>query len=113
MNTKKIKLPIAEGLIYININDIYFIQANDIYAYVHTIDSKILVFKSLKYLESTLSNFYFIRCHRSFLVNINFVEKITFEEKYIITFSNNAKCPLSRDKRNYLLNIIKSQFLIN
>jgi two-component system LytT family response regulator len=53
-----------------------YCQSDKGYTTFHLIDgSKILVSKVLKEYENLLPNTIFIRCHQSFLVNVNYITK--------------------------------------
>ncbi len=60
----------------ININDIYFCKANDNYCDIYFKNKKILVSRTLGFVESRLKHQQFHRVNRSFIVNINHVKYI-------------------------------------
>jgi len=57
-------------------NEIYFMESQDDYVYIHTKDRRFLKLASLQSFEEGLSKKEFVRVHRSFIVNINFISKI-------------------------------------
>ena len=60
----------------VQIMDIVYCQSDKGYTTFHLIDgSKILVSKVLKEYENLLPNTTFLRCHQSFLVNVNYITK--------------------------------------
>ena len=77
---KRIILKGNNTLLFSNVNEITHIIAENQYTKVFFKNSKnIVVYKSLKEWESILPDNEFIRIHRSYVININYVEKI---EKY-------------------------------
>lgn len=64
----------------IPVNDIDYIEADGDYIKLHTAKSAYLKEKTMKYFEGCLPN-YFIRIHRSYIVNVNEVAKIELYEK--------------------------------
>ncbi|SHM85549.1 two component transcriptional regulator, LytTR family [Cyclobacterium lianum] len=65
----------AEGQIRINFSELFFCEAMGNYVTLHLEDEKIISRMTFKELEKLLPSF-FIRTHRSFLVNKNRIEKI-------------------------------------
>lgn len=65
----------------INLPDLLFVEADDNYSTVfwkngHGIQSKLLR-ANLKSIESQLDNSFTLRCHRSFLVNVNAIDSVS------------------------------------
>lgn len=46
-------------------------------------------------LESKMSDFNFVRCHQSFLVNLGYIEQIN---NYLICLSDGSEIPVSRPR---------------
>lgn len=60
-------------------------------------------------LENNLSNSNFFRCNNSYLVNINYIEKIKPDaNRYLIDLITGESIPLSRHKKRELLKLISS-----
>lgn len=83
---KKIKISTSIGYEYINLNDIAYAEGDRNYTVlVLTNKEKKLVSKTLKDIEEELSQFSFIRTHKSFLIN----------KKYLTTFNRKeSNCTL-------------------
>lgn len=77
----------------VNINDILYIEASAHLTYVHTITSSFEVKRSISELEALLGTA-LIRCHRSYLVNLSHVKRIT---KTDIILDHDQSVPLSRN----------------
>lgn len=56
--------------------EIFFFEARDDYAMLHTTDQRFLISGSLKKLEERLSRYGFFRVHRKYLVNLNKISEI-------------------------------------
>lgn len=65
----------------IPVQDIHFLAAEDDYVAVHTVKGKFLKLKALKTFERILDPAYFVRVHRSFIVNLKEVSRIENYEK--------------------------------
>lgn len=91
-NTKKIN--INDTLI--DVNEIIYIEAQGSYSViVLSSNKKILLSKNFKKIESELNFLFFLRIHKSYIVNINYVKKCYY--KYII-LKNNTKIPVGRSR---------------
>ena len=79
----------------INVNDILFLEAFGNYTEINTTDKKYTIVTQLGKLETTLSDNYMFRCHRSFIVNLNKVEgfddSCAFIEKKLIPISKGQR----------------------
>lgn len=97
-------------------NEIFFIQAANNYVEIHykkeEIPRKILMRNSLSKIEKQLSSDNILRCHRSYLVNINLVEKITGNAQgYHLHFTDmpDTTVPVSRKRgKEFLAKINKN-----
>jgi len=96
-NRKKIELITHLGKVLIPINDILYIQANNVYSNIFTKDKTYVMRITLKDIRSRL-NYNLVKVHRSYIVNKN---KITSYKSSII-YINEIKIPFSRTYRNNL-----------
>ncbi len=96
----RIALPVSEGLLFIEVPDIVFLEAEGSYTNVWLRNgSKILVSKKLKFFEEILdARTNFFRSHRSFIVNINFLKKYNKNESSL-TLDNGKTAYISRDRK--------------
>jgi two-component system LytT family response regulator len=76
-------------------NQIHFIEGSSSYVTYHASEGKITTTGILKQIEETINTQVFVRVHRSFLVNINKIVKISSEEVLVLQQS----LPLSRKYR--------------
>ena len=77
----KIALPSSEGVAFIDIHNILYLQADGNYCCFFTIkEEKMMVTKTLKDFEQVLPEEFFFRTHQSYIVNIQFVKKVLKED---------------------------------
>jgi DNA-binding LytR/AlgR family response regulator len=84
-------------LVKVALQDILFVEANDIYANVHTVDNKYIVNYSLKSIAEKFPPA-FLRVHRSYLVNQQKVEAIEYNTLII----QGHKIPVGKTHREEL-----------
>ncbi|MBI5219455.1 MAG: response regulator transcription factor [Bacteroidia bacterium] len=105
---KKIALSASKGLRIVQIDKIERCHADASYSYVFLSNKeKITVSKNLTQIEELLPEDIFIRCHKSYLVNINFIKEYSYEDGGTIVMMDAVKIPVSVRKREYVVNIIK------
>ena len=76
-------LLMGKHMVFLKISSIVYIQAEGDYTQVTTSDGrKGLILKSMKEWNSRLPDSHFCRIHRSYIVNLDFVEKIEKEYNY-------------------------------
>lgn len=105
----RIALPVTEGLLFIEADDIVLIEAGGAYCTIHTTTNEpILVSKPLSYFEDIVSNRNnFYRCHRSYLVNIHFIKKFNRGENSV-EVDTGQSVPISRDKKNSFEQLLRN-----
>ncbi|MEO1022696.1 MAG: LytTR family DNA-binding domain-containing protein [Bacteroidota bacterium] len=65
------------------------------------------VSKTLKVIEQQLPEQHFLRIHKSYLVNTNHIVKYRKSEGGMVILSNNDEVPISSDRKEELLSLIK------
>ncbi|MBN1117026.1 MAG: LytTR family transcriptional regulator, partial [Bacteroidales bacterium] len=87
----------------INLKNVMYISSENIYQefahYINNSESKSLVRSTMKAIENKLKNHpEFVRCHRSFIINTNYIDTITGNSKqqYLTLSVSNKKIPISR-----------------
>lgn len=101
-NNGTLTIPLNNGYDYVAINDIEYLEAERAYAIIHLADgSKKLVSKNMGYFEEALQHLNnFIKTHRSFFVNINYISSFRKKaETGIITFKSGKTAEVSRNSR--------------
>jgi two-component system LytT family response regulator len=88
----------ANGVVPLSLNDVYRIEAQDDYVLVHTSRRNYLISLRISELENRLPNPPFIRVHRSHIVNLDHVERMTGLDgaRFEISMKNGAAVPVSR-----------------
>jgi len=104
--SKKITIPINNGYQIIDLNTIIYFKAEGSYCVITNLnDEKLIVSKPLKYFVDKICSdkCSFVRTHKSYLVNFNFIDKINRESNASIIMSNNEIIPISRNKKEETL----------
>ena len=83
----------------IPVQDIFFLEAADDYVKIHTKEGYFLKNKTMNHFEQVLDGQHFVRCHRSYIVNIQQVTRIDPYEKdsHIAILKSGAKVHVSRN----------------
>ncbi|WP_298364690.1 LytTR family DNA-binding domain-containing protein [uncultured Lutibacter sp.] len=103
---KKIVIPCQEGLEFVEISDIICCEGTSGYTTIHFNNRKsILSSHSIGHFIQLLVGKEFYQIHKSHLINMSHIEKYLNEGYVILT--NNYKLPVSRNRRQDFLNIIK------
>ncbi|MDJ0765279.1 MAG: LytTR family DNA-binding domain-containing protein [Myxococcota bacterium] len=104
--TKRIKAKSGNHIHLIPISDIIFFRASAKLVECHTIDTDHLIDLSLKQLESQLPPEDFVRIHRSVIINMNYIDRISkmFNGTYQVRMKDKKKSqlPVSRNARSKL-----------
>lgn len=105
--TNRIGLPDTSGIEYIDPKEIICIEADGSYCKLTLLEkrSKTLS-RPLKYIEDQLPREQFLRIHRSYLININYIHKWDKTSGGSIILSNQMNIPVSRSGRKLLSGII-------
>jgi two-component system LytT family response regulator len=114
----KIGVPTLTGLDFIQIEDIILCRAEGNYTHVTIKNKNILVTRTLKEFEDLLSEYSFLRIHRSYLINLDHILKYNRTHQLpdvegdggSVTLSNNLEVPVSREKRKALLDLFSKPF---
>jgi two-component system LytT family response regulator len=79
--------------------DILYLEAADDYVKIHTKESAYLKNKTMTFFEQTMDQALFVRCHRSYIINIQEVTRIDQNEKdsHIALLRSGIKIPVSRN----------------
>jgi two-component system LytT family response regulator len=103
-------LPILNGYEYVEVPQIEYVEADGSYVHIQLANNKkIMISKNLKYFETLLEPFrYFLRSHRSFLVNKQHIKNIKIGEKNTIVLHSLREIDLSKDRQKEFLEIMQS-----
>ena len=111
-NDNKIGVGMADKIVFVNIPDILYCEAQGNYTNVILHDGrKIVASKTLGEFESQLLGKNFFRIHHSYLINMNRVKEFQRHEGGYVMLENNIKLEVSQRKRKDFLDAI-SNFVI-
>ena len=109
--SKNIALPTSEGYSFVSIDDIIYVKAESNYCWVFIKNGdKFLLSKTLKSLEMMLTGNQFVRVHQSFVINLDYAEKYVKGQGGYLIMKNSEQIPVSRARREVLIEILKSGF---
>lgn len=92
------------GVQKLDINRIKYIEVQNHESIFYTLDGEVRVKDSLKNIESDLAGGIFFRCHKWFIVNLDFIEKI---KDYNIYLGNDI-IQVSRSRKKELLDALNN-----
>lgn len=102
-------IPTNNGFEYIPVMEIEYLEADGSYVKIYCINNRSkTVSKNLKYFESALTDCTnFVRTHRSFLVNLDFVTNYSKSDGGYLTLKRNVQIPISRERKQAIQDILK------
>ena len=103
----RIAIPSMEGLIFISISDIIYLEAESNYTLIYLqTNKKITVSKTLKEFEDLLPGSLFIRIHHSYMINKKFIQRYIRGEGGQVVMSNGKILDVSRRKKEEFMKAI-------
>jgi len=103
----RIAIPSLEGLQFIDITDIIYLEAESNYSFIYLqTGTRITVSKTLKDFEELLPNHTFIRIHHSYIINKNHVRKYLKGEGGQVLMSNGKLLDVARRKKEDFMRAI-------
>lgn len=104
---KRISVPTAEGLQFLNVDEIIYLEASNNYTTIFMAsNAKYLVARTLKDFEDMLADTIFFRIHHSALINLNYVEKYIRGEGGQVMMKNGKMLDVSKRKKPEFLQAI-------
>lgn len=97
----------ADAFQQINWEDIIYIEGMQNYLKLHFKDKSLIIHQTMSSLEAILPKDSFYRIHRSYLVNIKYIDKVLGGRLFI----NKMELPISKDRRAEFLNSVIYQKL--
>jgi two-component system LytT family response regulator len=105
----KIVLSTAEKLHVVNVKDIIRCESDNYYTrYFFTDGKKLLISKTLKENEELLSEYNFIRPHKSHLINVLYIKSYDKHDGGFINMTDGSVVPVSRRKKEKILETISN-----
>ena len=103
----RIAIPSMEGLQFVEIATIVYLEAESNYTFIHLDPvSRVTVTKTLKEFEELLPSHTFIRIHHSFLVNKNHIRKYLKGDGGQVLMSNGKMLDVARRKKEEFMKAI-------
>ena len=106
---KKIALPVADGFVFVEPEDIIYLKADGSYTNIFLADGRnLLVTKKIKAFIAILNHPCFFKSHRSYLINLNRVKQYIRNDGGYILMSNGDRVSLSRDRKEDFINSVST-----
>lgn len=79
-------------------SDIIYIEAAEDYVFIHTPEGRFMKHKTMTFFEHALDKNSYVRCHRSFIVNVQLINRLEVYEKdsYVAVLNTGAKVAVSK-----------------
>ena len=103
----KIILSTSERINIVKVKDIIRCESDNYYTMFYFADGKkLLMSKTLKENEEMLSDYNFIRPHKSHLINVLYIKSFNKHEGGYILMTDGSRVPVSRRKKEKIVEII-------
>jgi two-component system, LytTR family, response regulator len=107
-NLNRLPLPIANGIVFIEIDSIIYCQSEGNYVKLFFTNGKNqIITRSLKDIEELLENRFFFRIHNQYLINLNCLTQYHKGEGGEVTLINDKVLPVSRSRKDDFLEIFR------
>jgi two-component system, LytTR family, response regulator len=95
---RRIVVKIAGRIRIIPVDEVHFLEAADDYVKIHTKDGNFIKNRTMGSFEQVLDAHQFVRCHRSYIVNVQFITRLDPYEKesYLAILKSGEKVPVSK-----------------
>ncbi|MFD2574158.1 LytR/AlgR family response regulator transcription factor [Spirosoma soli] len=94
---QRIALPYLNRTIFISVDDVLCLQGEGNYTFLYTRDRKrYLVSKTLKEFEKMLDGSMFLRIHKSYIVNLGYVQQSVFNKERQVRLADGREVAISR-----------------
>lgn len=106
---KKLVLKNSDSIFAVNISEIIHLQAfNNYTTFFLEKQNPIVVSKTLKEYEETLSRFGFYRIHQSHLINLNFFSRYDKKDGGVVVLKDKTTLPISAKKKEGLFEFLEN-----
>lgn len=108
----KLAIPVLEGMIFINIEEIVYLRAEAAYTQIFlSNNTQFTASRNIgEFEELLLSNPAFFRTHRSYIVNLQHIKKYLRQGGASVIMSNDHEVGVSRERKDEFLEIIDREF---
>ena len=94
-------------IIRLDISTLKYVESQSDYIRLVSEKESIMVLQSLKYMEQLLSGNEFLRCHKSFIINLKYVDRITGN----IIKIGDQEIPIGRHYKQDLMEVIEKRIM--
>jgi two-component system, LytTR family, response regulator len=103
---KKIILKTFDNIHLVKIKDILYIESDGRYSTFYLLPGdKVIISEALKYYHEMLDDAGFFRVHKSFLINLEYIQRFEKAEGGYVILEGGAKVPVASRKREDLLEL--------
>lgn len=103
LDRKKIVINVDGKLLFLDIDEILFVESDGNYSTIFTEDGqKTVITKKLKEVNEILPDNYFFRIHNSFIINLTKIKEFIKNEGYVVLQSKH-KIPVARQRKSDFL----------
>ena len=96
-HTQRLTLPYLNRYVVVSLDDIVHLKGEGNYTFIHTRDRrKYLVSKTLKDFELLLDPVIFVRIHKSYIINLAYVQEHVLTRERILRMADNREVTISR-----------------
>lgn len=105
----RIPVKVQDKIVLVSLSEICFIEADKNYAVINLKEKHYRMRSTLNELAESLNPDLFVRVHKSYIINKNFVQELepTFNNEYIIKLTSNKKIPTGKAYKENVLKLIK------
>lgn len=96
----KIMIPTLEGFSSVDLNSIIYLSGESSSSWVHLDHQKIYVPRTLRHFEIILKEYNFHRIHKSYLINLNYIQSVKKGKLIKVTMSNGDELSVSKNKKD-------------
>lgn len=101
---KRIGVPVASGIVFLQVNDIIRCESSDNYTLLFTADKqKLVVSRTLKEFETLLAPYRFFRVHHSHLINLRYIKSYNKGKGGTVTLLDNSAIEVSTRRKEEFL----------
>lgn len=105
----KLALASTKEIRFVHTDEIIRCESSNAYTQFYLTDGKnIMVSKPIFEYEEMLSNYDFIRCHQSHLVNSKFIKSLVKEDSGYLLLNDDTRIPISRGKKENVLKALNT-----
>ncbi len=112
-NSDRMAIPTLTGNQFLRLNEIVYVEAQGAYCEINLSNGKkLLISKNLKFFKEKLrSKPEFLKPHKSYMVNIQYVEALQKDDGWCLKLVNGKLIPVARGKRTEIAEFMENYFL--